>query len=164
MYTQRVVRSITDKQKRFADEYLIDCNATRAYKAAYPSTKRDVTAAASGAKLLRNCKVKAYIDEQMEKLHSEKVADAREVLEYLTSVMRGKSTAEIVVVEGLGDGCSGARHVQKAPDEKERLKAAELLGKHFGTSAAFGVQKREDDALTRSLREEAARLNHANQR
>ena len=46
--------------------------------------------------------------------------------------MRGKSEAEIVVVEGMGDGYSKAVKVNKAPDEKEKLKAAELLGKRFG--------------------------------
>lgn len=53
-------------------------------------------------------------------------------MEYLTSVLRGTSTAEIVVVEGVGEGRSKASKVDKAPDEKERLKAAELLGKRFG--------------------------------
>ncbi len=123
---------MTDKQKRFADEYLIDCNIARAYMAAYPRVKSVVSASTAGGRLLKKVELKAYIDEQMEKLHSEKVADAREVLEYLTAVVRGESTAEIVVVEGVGDGCSEARNVQKAPDEKERLKAAELLGKRFG--------------------------------
>jgi phage terminase small subunit len=46
--------------------------------------------------------------------------------------MRGESTAEVVVIEGEGEGCSTARRMSKAPDEKERLKAAELLGKRFG--------------------------------
>ena len=123
---------MTDNQFLFANEYLIDRNATRAYKAAYPSIKSDVTAATNGSKLLRNTKVKAYIDEQIEKMASEKIADAREVLEYLTSVVRGKSEAEIVVIEGTGEGCSEARTMTKNPDEKERLKAAELLGKHLG--------------------------------
>ena len=53
-------------------------------------------------------------------------------MEYLTAVMRGQSEAEVVVVEGRGEGCSEAVHVTKRPDEKEQLKAAELLGKHFG--------------------------------
>lgn len=123
---------MTDNQFLFANEYLIDRNATRAYKAAYPSIKSDVTAATNGSKLLRNTKVKAYIDEQIEKMASEKIANAREVLEYLTSVVRGKSEAEIVVIEGTGEGCSEARTMTKNPDEKERLKAAELLGKHLG--------------------------------
>lgn len=123
---------MTDKQRRFADEYLIDCNATRAYKVAYPSVKQDATAAQAGSRMLRNVKVKEYIDEQLEKLSSAKVADAREVLEYLTAVVRGETESEVVVVECCGDGCSDARRMNKAPDEKERLKAAELLGKHFG--------------------------------
>ena len=123
---------MTDRQQIFADEYWIDCNATRAYKAAYPNVKKDSVASAAAARLLANVKVKTYIDEQLEKMHDERTADAKEVMEYLTSVMRGESEAEIVVVEGVGDGASEARRMIKAPDEKERLKAAELLGKRYG--------------------------------
>lgn len=60
------------------------------------------------------------------------IANATEVLKYLTSVLRGETQSEIVVVEGIGFGNSEARTMQKAPDEKERLKAAELLGKRYG--------------------------------
>ena len=52
-------------------------------------------------------------------------------LRYLTSVMRGSSTSEEIVVEGIGEGCSEARTMEKAPSEKDRLKAAELLGKRY---------------------------------
>lgn len=124
--------SMTDKQRKFADEYLIDANATRAYKAAYPHIKSDDAARACASRLLTNANIKAYIDDQLEKISSEKIADAKEVIEYLTSVMRGESVSEIVVIEGTGNGCSDARRMDKAPDEKERLKAAELLGKRFG--------------------------------
>lgn len=124
--------SMTDKQRKFADEYLIDTNATRAYKAAYPHIKSDDAARACASRLLTNANIKQYIDEQLEKISSEKIADAKEVMEYLTSVMRGETKSEIVVVEGCGDGYSEARNIDKAPDEKERLKAAELLGKRFG--------------------------------
>lgn len=123
---------MTEKQKRFADEYIIDCNAARAYKAAYPRVKNDDTARANSSRLLTNANIKKYIDEQLEKLHNKKTADAREVMEYLTAVLRGESQSEIVVVEGSGEGCSTAKRMSKAPDEKERLKAAELLGKRFG--------------------------------
>lgn len=44
---------MTEKQKIFADEYLIDLNATRAYKVAYPRVKNDEVAAAAAARLLR---------------------------------------------------------------------------------------------------------------
>lgn len=50
---------------------------------------------------------------------------------YLTSVLRGQAESEIVVVEGCGDGISEAKQMIKHPDEKERLKAAELLGKRY---------------------------------
>lgn len=123
---------MTDKQRKFCDEYLIDCNATRAYRKAYPNVKKDSSAAVCAAKLLRIAKVQEYINEQLEKISSEKIADAKEVMEYLTTVLRGESQSEIVVVEGVGDGCSDARRMNKAPDEKERLKAAELLGKRYG--------------------------------
>ena len=123
---------MTEKQKRFCDEYLIDLNGTRAYKTAYPSVKNENTAAAGASELLRNPKVRAYLGEQLEALHNAKTADAAEVMEYLTSVLRGESKASVVVVESVGDGCSEARTITKPPDERERLKAAELLGKRFG--------------------------------
>lgn len=116
----------------FADEYLIDLNATRAYIAVYKNCKTEQAAAAAAARLLRNVNVKEYIDEQLEKIHNEKTATAKEVIEYLTSVLRCESESEIVVIEGVGEGCSEARTMQKKPDEKERLKAAELLGKRYG--------------------------------
>ena len=119
---------LTDKQRKFCDEYLIDLNATRAYKAAYPHVKSEGAARACASKLLTKANIKTYLD----KISSEKTADAKEVMEYLTSVMRGESQAEIVVIEGTGDGCSDARRMSKAPDEKERLKAAELLGRRYG--------------------------------
>lgn len=123
---------MTEKQKKFADEYLIDLNATRAYKAAYPNVKKDAAASASASQLLRNPKVRAYIDERLDEIHSEKTADAQEVIEYLTSVLRGESMSDEIVVEGTGDGCSEARIVRKAPNENNKLKAAELLGKRYG--------------------------------
>ncbi len=123
---------MTEKQKRFCDEYLIDLNGTRAYKAAYPSVKSDEAAKAAASRLLTNVNVREYLDRELERLHNERTADAQEVMEYLTSVLRGESTASIVVVEGVGDGCSEARTITKPPDERERLKAAELLGKRFG--------------------------------
>ena len=123
---------MTEKQKRFCDEYLIDLNGTRAYKAAYPNVKSDKAAGAASARLLGNVSIRAYLDERLEQLHNAKTADVQEVMEYLTAVLRGESSASVVVVEGVGDGCSEARTITKPPDEKERLKAAELLGKRFG--------------------------------
>lgn len=117
------------KQKRFADEYLIDCNATQAAIRAGYSKK---TANEQGNRLLANVSVKTYIEEQLQRIHNDNIADATEVMMYLTSVLRGKSESEIVVIEGTGEGCSDARRMNKAPDEREKLKAAELIGKRYG--------------------------------
>ena len=120
---------LTLKQQRFADEYIISGNATdAAIKAGYSEKYANTNA----SKLLQNTTVKAYIDARLDDLASKKIADQHEVLAYLTSVLRGETQSEIVVVEGVGDGCSEARRLQKLPDEKERLKAAELLGKRMG--------------------------------
>lgn len=76
-------------------------------------------------------RVKEYIEKRMTEKESELIADQDEVLKYLTSVLRGESRSSVVVVESTGDFMSKAREMEKAPDEKERLKAAELLGKRY---------------------------------
>lgn len=114
---------VTEKQKRFCDEYLKDLNATQAAVRAGYSPK---TAKQIGQRMLTFVDLKSYIDEQLELLHNQKTADAQEVLEYLTSVMRGEHTEQTLQL--VGDG------VQKITDidvsEKERMKAAEMLGKY----------------------------------
>lgn len=122
---------LTEKQKLFAEEYLKDLNATRAYKEIY-KVKKDETAKVNGCRLLTNANLQIYIKGLIDNIHNDKIATAEEVMEYLTKVLRGESESEIVVVEGTGDGCSSARRLQKAPDEKERTKAAELLGRRYG--------------------------------
>lgn len=119
---------LTIKQKRFADEYIITGNATEsAIKAGYsPKTARAI-----GAENLTKPAIKAVIEKRLKQLEDEAIAKQDEVLKYLTTVIRGESLSEIVVVEGLGDGASEARRIKKGPDEKERLKAAELLGKSY---------------------------------
>ena len=120
---------MTAKQQRFCDEYLIDLNATQAAIRAGYSKK---TAEQTASRLLTNVKVQEYIEKRMAEKDAELIADQDEVLKYLTSVLRGQARSEVVVVEGQGDGYSEARAMKKAPDEKERLKAAELLGKRYG--------------------------------
>lgn len=116
---------MNERQKRFADEYLTDCNAAQAAIRAGYSPK---LAHKQGSRLLAIPEIREYIDNQLEKIHNENIADAQEVLEYLTSVMRGKSIASVLSL--CGEGCQEV--IQKAPDEKERLKAAELIGKRYG--------------------------------
>ena len=61
-------KHMTPSQKRFADEWLKDQNGSRAYKAAYPAVKKDVTAAAAATRLLKNVNIAAYIDKRQKTL------------------------------------------------------------------------------------------------
>lgn len=122
---------MTEKQRIFVNEYLIDLNATRAYRVAYPNVKNDNVARANGSRLLANANIKTFIDEQLKKIEDKSIADATEVMKYLTAVMRNELTEEVVVVEGEGDGCSSAKIVKKDISAKDRNKAAELLGKRY---------------------------------
>lgn len=121
-------RALTEKQKRFCDEYLIDLNATQAAIRAGYSKK---TANRTGPENLSKPVIKEYIDQRMAEKDAELVADQDEILRYLTAVLRGESLSEVVVVEGKGEGVSKAARIEKTPDERERLKAAELLGKRY---------------------------------
>lgn len=116
---------LTKKQRRFADEYLVDCNGTKAAIRAGYSPK---TANEQAAKLMSNPKIKTYISEKLEELSSERLSDAQEVLEYLTAVMRGQHTEEILRLDG--GGVQVADHIQVSA--RDRIRAAELIGKRYG--------------------------------
>ena len=144
-------KKLTPKQQRFCDEYLIDLNATQAAIRAGYSEK---TAGVIATENLKKPNIKEYIEIRMAEKEKALIADQDEVLKYLTSVLRGESQSEVVVVENIGDYMSEARKVQKAPDEKERLKAAELLGKRYSlftekmnVDVALPVVLSGDDAL-----------------
>ena len=113
------------RQKRFCDEYLIDCNAKQAAIRAGYSPK---TAYSIGNENLNKPELKAYIDEQLEKIHSAKIADAEEVMKYLTSVMRGEHTEQVLKL--IGEGVQTVTDIDVSA--KERLKAADLIGKRYG--------------------------------
>lgn len=118
-----------DRQRRFADEYLIDLNAEAAAVRAGYSPRY---ARGNAYKLVARSGIKEYIEKRMAEKESELIADQNEVLRYLTAVMRGESTSEEIIVEGIGDGRSKARKLEKTSSEKDRLKAAELIGKRYG--------------------------------
>ena len=117
-------KKLTAKQQRFCDEYLIDLNATQAAIRAGYSEK---TAGAIGTENLQKPLIKDYIEERMKEKEKALIADQDEVLKYLTAVLRGESEASVLARDEIG----ADRVVQKRPDEKERLKAAELLGKRY---------------------------------
>lgn len=119
---------MTEKQRLFADEYLKDLNGTRAYKTIYTTIKNDNVAAVRANTLLKQKDIFDYISKRLEEIHNENTADIQEVMEYLTSVLRGESASAVLMMSGNGM----QKVTEKPPDEKERLKAAELLGKRFG--------------------------------
>lgn len=92
-------KGLTEKQKRFVEEYLIDLNATRAYKVAYPSVKRDETAAAAAARMLRNVKVSKYIAKRQDDLQRRTEITQERVLQELAAIAFSKATDYAHVVE-----------------------------------------------------------------
>lgn len=151
---------LTEKQKIFVDEYLIDLNATRAYKAAYPHVKSEGTARACSSRLLTKANIKTYIDEQLEKVSSGKIADVQEVMEYLTKVMRREMKESVVVTVtkehseyvDTGDGKPRKKTVKEEVPQiveipaklSDANKAAELLGKRY----ALFTDKAEVNVIT----------------
>ncbi len=133
-----IERKLTVKQQAFADFYIELGNATQAYLQAYPNVKKETTASTNGSRMLGNAKVKAYIDERMEQLKSERVADQQEILEYLTAIMRGEHTEE--TLRGIGEGAQTIDDIDVSA--KDRIKAAEMLGKRY----AMWTDKQEINA------------------
>ena len=131
---------MTAKEKRFGDEFLLDMNYTQAaIRAGYSEStaknacywvnqEADAKQVKAGRKSQYKPELATYINEQLEQMHSKLTADAQEVMEYLTSVLRGQSTSSVLARDEIG----AERVIEKPPDEKERLKAAELLGKRYG--------------------------------
>lgn len=119
---------LTEKQKRFADYYIETGNGTEAAVKAGYSKK---TARVIGQENLLKPAIKNYIDEKLTEMSNNRIASANEVMELLTSAARGELEEEVVVVEREGDGCSMARIMKKQIGAKDRIKAAELLGKRY---------------------------------
>ncbi|MEQ6856082.1 terminase small subunit [Lysinibacillus capsici] len=117
--------ALNDRQKRFADEYIIDLNATQAAIRAGYSEK---TARSQGQRLLTNVDIQAYIEERMTSHKKETIAQQEEILETLTAILRGEEKSS--TLRGAGQG----RQVidDMPPTTTERIRAAELLGKRYG--------------------------------
>lgn len=114
------MQKLTVKQQRFIDEYIISGNATQAAIKAGYSKK---TARFVGAENLTKPNIKNLIDEQLKKLHDEKVVDQEEIMEFLSAVNRGEVTESVATNKGVFDDVPVGVH--------ERIKAAELLGKRY---------------------------------
>ena len=122
---------LTEKQKAFCDYYIESLNATESYKKAYKNIKNDNTAKAAASRLLTNVNLKSYIDERLKEIQSNRIAKAEEVLEYLTRVIRNEDEEEVVVTVNVGDFQTEVQKVKKEISAKDKIKAAELLGKRY---------------------------------
>lgn len=127
-----VVALLNPKQEAFCLHYAKTGNATESYKKAGYNARSDNAAGASARRLLLNDKIKARLAELTDEMASEKIADIREIHEYLTSVIRGETTEDVVITEGCGDGISEAKIVKVATANRDRIKAATELAKMKG--------------------------------
>lgn len=138
---------LTEKQKRFADYFIESGNATQSYiDAGYKATTREV-AEANARKLLGNYSVKNYIDTRIEQKDNSRIASQDEVLEFLTSVMRGEVIERVPIL--IGNGMQEL--TDNIPNVQTRKGAAELLGKRYrmftenvNLNATIGVQIVDD--------------------
>lgn len=119
---------LTLKQQRFADEYIRLGEVTKAAINAGYSTK---TAYAVGSENLKKPSIKTYINERLEELNKKSIADQDEILQYLTSVMRGEVTDEELMTVPDGDFSASVERLERRSDTTARTKAAELLGKRY---------------------------------
>lgn len=120
---------LTEKQKRLVDYFIEIGNQTEAaIKAGYsPKNARFIA-----SRTLDKPYVKAYLKDRLKEVEEARIAKAAEVMQFLTSSMRGEIQEDVVVVEGVGDGCSEARILQKQIGANDRIKAAALLAKRYG--------------------------------
>lgn len=116
-----ISKGLTQKQLRFIDEYIISGNATQAAIKAGYSKK---TARKIGQENLTKPDIKAELARRNAEIKSAKTADMTEVMEYLTSVMRGEQTESVATAKGVFSGVEVSA--------KDRIKAAELIGKRNG--------------------------------
>ena len=148
---------MTNAQKRFCDEYLIDLNATRAYKVAYPNCKKDETARANSSRLLTIANIQEYISEKQIEIEKRTEVTQDMVIKELAKIAfldirklytengQLKNVAEIddetvgaissletlEEYEGYGNDREKIGETQKVK-LLDKTKALELLGKHLG--------------------------------
>lgn len=133
--------ALTDKQKLVADEYIKTLNRTESYLKYYKNVKNRETARANASRLLNSPEMKEYIEARMKELDEELIADQREILRMLTRAARRQEIDYQVVMtkkpsfdeNGNFLGIEEKPEVVELPTQnKDSIKAQELLGKRFG--------------------------------
>lgn len=137
------MHELNERQKRFADYYIETGNASEAYRRAGYKSDNEKVITAGSSRLLANVNVSVYIDSHMADVDSKRIADANEVLEFLTSVMRGEATGKTLRGVGMGEQVIS----DIAPSIGERKDAAVQLGKRY----RLWTEKLKWKALHKSL-------------
>jgi phage terminase small subunit len=120
---------MTPKQKKFCLEYASSGNATEsAIKAGYSKK----TAYSIGQENLKKPELQKFLQQLADEMASQKIANAKEMQEVLTSIIRQELEEEVIVVEGCGDGISEAVTKIKKPSTRDAIKAIETLAKMQG--------------------------------
>lgn len=140
---------LTEKQRRFVDYYIETGNATEAARRAGYSQK---TAEAIGLENLGKPRIKSAIDARLRELEDKRIAKADEVMQFLTSTLRGEVKEERVVVEGTGDGRSDARIIRVQVSARDRLEAAKSLLKRYPMQLDAKEQKLRLQKLEAEIR------------
>ena len=140
---------LTEKQRRFVDYYIETGNASEAARRAGYSEK---TAGWIGQENLQKPTIKAAIDARLRELEDKRIAKADEVMQFLTSTLRGEVKEERVVVEGTGDGRSDARIIRVQVSARDRLEAAKSLLKRYPMQLDAKEQKLKLQKLENEIR------------
>ncbi|WP_337378658.1 terminase small subunit [Mitsuokella jalaludinii] len=140
---------LTEKQRRFVDYYVETGNASEAARRAGYSEK---TAGWIGQENLQKPTIKAAVDARLRELEGKRIAKADEVLQFLTSILRGKVKEERVVVEGTGEGRSDARIITVQVSARDRLEAAKSLLKRYPMQLDAKEQKLKLQKLEAEIR------------
>ena len=128
-----MVNKLTPKQETFCQEFIKCGNASEAYKRAYDcENMKSETINVKACELLKNGNITVRVKELDEQKFNNNIADAQEIQETLTRLLRGQEQEECVVVENIHVGCSEARIVNKQVTPKDRIKAGETLAKMRG--------------------------------
>lgn len=141
--------TLTEKQRRFVDYYIETGNASEAARRAGYSEK---TAGWIGQENLQKPTIKAAVDARLRELEGKRIAKADEVMQFLTSTLRGEVKEEHIVVEGTGEGRSDARIIKVQVSARDRLEAAKSLLKRYPMQLDAKEQKLKLQKLEAEIR------------
>ncbi len=152
-----MIKELTEKQKQFCNEYLIDFNATRAYKAVYSTCKKDETARTNSSRMLTKANIQKYIQNEIQEIQNNNKVTKQKVIDELAKIAFSdirkfyNDSGALKKIKDLDDDTAGAissietfeEYEGKGEDREhigdtkkiklfDKKGALELLGKHLG--------------------------------